>query len=130
MARSFKDLEVWKSGRNLRLRISELTKKFPKSEHYGLSTQIKNSSRSVTACIAEGHGRFHYQENIQFCRMSRGSLDETLDHLITSLDEKYITEGEFKECERLYENTVKLLNGYINYLIQQKTKETESSKPN
>jgi four helix bundle protein len=122
MARSFRELDVWKSGRKLRMRISELCTKFPKSEQYLLIAQIKDSSRSVTACIAEGHGRFHYQENIQFCRMSRGSLDETLDHLIAAQDEKYLTEEEFKECEEIYNNTIRLLNGYINYLKNQKDK--------
>ncbi|MFN8300808.1 MAG: four helix bundle protein [Chitinophagales bacterium] len=123
MARSFRELEVWKSGRKLKIRISELVRKFPKSEDYSLTSQIRNSSRSITACIAEGHGRFHFQENIQFCRVSRGSLDETLDHLITALDENYITEEELKECEALYETTIKLLNGYINYLKNQKDKD-------
>lgn len=123
MARSFRELEVWKSGRKLKIRISELVRKFPKSEDYSLTSQIRNSSRSITACIAEGHGRFHFQENIQFCRVSRGSLDETLDHLITARDENYITEEELKECEALYETTIKLLNGYINYLKNQKDKD-------
>jgi four helix bundle protein len=126
MARSFRELEVWKSARKLRVRISELCKGFPKSEEYHLIAQIKDSSRSVTACIAEGHGRFHFQENIQFCRTSRGSLDETLDHLITALDETYIKEEEFKECEQIYETTIKLLNGYINYLRTQKQKENSN----
>lgn len=123
MARSFRELEVWKSGRKLKIRISELVRRFPKSEDYSLTSQIRNSSRSITACIAEGHGRFHFQENIQFCRVSRGSLDETLDHLITARDENYITEEELKECEALYETTIKLLNGYINYLKNQKDKD-------
>ena len=122
MARSFRELDVWKSGRTLRMKVSELCKKFPKAEQYLLVAQVKDSSRSVTACIAEGHGRFHYQENIQFCRTSRGSLDETLDHLITAWDEKYITTEEFKECKALYEMTIKQLNGYISYLKTQKEK--------
>ena len=123
MARSFRELEVWKSGRKLKIRISELVRKFPKSEDYSLTSQIRNSSRSITACIAEGNGRFHFQENIQFCRVRRGSLDETLDYLITARDENYITEEELKECEALYETTIKLLNGYINYLKNQKDKD-------
>ena len=89
-------------------------------KEYHLIAQVKDSSRSVTACIAEGHGRFHFQENIQFCRMSRGSLDETLDHLITAYDVKYITKEELKEGKQMYEDTIKLLNGYINYLKTQK----------
>ena len=55
-----------------------------------LIDQVIRSSRSITANIAEGHGRYHYQENIQFCRTARGSLTESLDHLICALDEGFI----------------------------------------
>jgi four helix bundle protein len=70
----------------------------------------------VTANIAEGHGRYHYQENIQFCRQSRGSLYELLDHLTVALDENYMAEETFKSFRsRMFEVT-KILNGYIRYL--------------
>ncbi len=111
----FRELEVWKECRRLRLEISRLCKKFPKSEDYLLKNQIIRSSRSITANIAEGHGRFHYKENIQFCRQARGSLEETKDHLITAFDEKYITKEELKELNTIYEQCLKLLNGYIAY---------------
>ena len=83
---SFEDLEVWKECRKFRNQISTTTEKFPKEEKYCLTDQIKRSSRSVTANIAEGYGRFHFQENAQFCRQARGSLTETLDHLFCGLD--------------------------------------------
>jgi len=63
---------------------------FPKQEQYLLSAQTLDAVRSVTANIAEGFGRFHDQENIQFCRQSRGSLTETLEHFITAFDCEYI----------------------------------------
>jgi len=53
------------------------------------------ASRSVTANIAEGHGRYHFQENIQFCRQARGSLYELIDHLYVAIDEKYIDNNSF-----------------------------------
>ena len=84
---SFKELEVWKSARELRKSISKLSKNFPKEERYRLIDQVLRSSRSVAANIAEGFGRYHYQENIQFCRQARGSLSETLEHLICAYDE-------------------------------------------
>lgn len=116
----FEELEVWKEARNLRITISGLCKRFPKNEEYSLISQIKRSARSVTANIAEGHGRFHYQENIQFCRHSRGSLEETKYHLITAVDEGYITQQEFEEVTKQYEKCLKLLNGYIAYLKRKK----------
>jgi four helix bundle protein len=71
--------------------LSQLAKRLPKEEKYRLSDQIIRASRSVTANIAEGFGRFHHQENIQFCRQARGSLMELIDHLSVTLDENYIT---------------------------------------
>jgi len=70
----FRDLEVWQKSKELRQKIWELCKQFPKEEKFRLSDQMIRASRSATACIAEGYGRFHYQENIQFCRQARGSL--------------------------------------------------------
>jgi len=89
------DLEVWKNARAFRNEISRLTKSFPSEEKYKLVDQIIRSSRSVSANIAEGHGRFHFQENIQFCRTARGSLLETFDHLTVALDEGYLNEKTF-----------------------------------
>ncbi len=113
---SFKELEVWKSARELRKSISNLTKDFPKEEKYRLVDQIIRSSRSVAANVAEGFGRYHYQENIQFCRQARGSLNETLEHLICAFDEGFITEEEFKNQKAVFDSCLKLLNGYIGYL--------------
>ena len=75
-----------------------------------------DASRSITANIAEGFGRFHYQENIQFCRQSRGSLTETLDHMITAYDEKYIARETLSDINKDYKECLRELNGYIKYL--------------
>jgi four helix bundle protein len=118
---SFTELEVYKQCRLLRKRISALVKThFPPEEKYKLTDQILRSSRGVTACIAEGYGRFHFQENIQFCRTSRGSLLETLEHLITAYDEKYISVEELISFKTDIDVCAKLLNGYINYLSKAK----------
>ncbi len=129
MASNFEDLEVWKQGRDLRKEISVLSKKFPIEEKYKLTDQIIRASRSVTANIAEGHGRFHYQENTQFCRHSRGSLSEVLDHLICAFDENYITENELKSFRNKVETCMKLLNGYITYLQKQKNNTNQKDEP-
>ncbi len=119
--KSFTDLEVYKECRALRKSISELVKSnFPTEEKYKLADQIIRSSRRVTACIAEGYGRFHYKENVQYCRMSRGPLTETLEHLITAYDENYITSEIVKEYKAKIDTCLRLLNGYINYLRKDK----------
>ena len=83
--KSFEELECWKACREVRRFITDLVKKYPKEEKYSLVDDMKRAARSTTQNIAEGFGRFHYQENIQFCRHSRGSLHELIDQLITSL---------------------------------------------
>jgi four helix bundle protein len=113
----FYDLPVYKTCREFRKKISAVIRKFfPKSEEYLLKAQVLDSSRSLTANIAEGFGRFHYQENIQYCRQSRGLLDETLEHMITAYDEKYITKDLLSEINKDYKECLKQLNGYIKYL--------------
>lgn len=116
----FEGLEVWKEARNYRKGISEVVKKFPAEEKYKLTDQLLRSVRSVHANIAEGYGRFHYQENIQFCRQARGSLMETIDHLICACDESYIDEETLKKFRQHYDLVLKLLNGYISFLKTKK----------
>jgi len=117
---SFTDLETWKQARKIRLLIAEIIKSFPIEEKYRLTDQIIRSSRSIGNNIAEGHGRFHYQDNIRFCVMARGSLSETLDHLLIAVDEQIIKEDVLNAFQTEYESCLKLLNGYIQYLKSKK----------
>src|SRR5688572_6082557 len=90
-AKSFEDLDCWKHATALRRRLAELVKVFPVEEKYRLTDQIIRASRSATSNIAEGYGRFHFQENTQYCRQARGSLYELVDHLLIAADEGYIS---------------------------------------
>ena len=112
----FEDLEVWKKCRQLRIEISEILKRFPIDEKYRLVDQLQRASRSTTANIAEGHGRFHYLDNLKFCRNARGSLNEVLDHLICACDESIITVDQLKHFSEKYGECFRLLNGYIAFL--------------
>ena len=116
----FETLEVWKQARIFRAMIIDLCKQIPQEERYRLIDQIKRSSRSVTANIAEGYGRFHYLDNIKFCRDARGSLNETFDHVTVAFDEKYINEEKLIRFRQQFEKVLKLLHGYIAYLKKQK----------
>jgi len=117
---NFTDLEVWKKARKFRNVMYELHKSFPKDEKYKLSDQLIRASRSITANIAEGHGRYHYQENIQFCRIARGSLSECLDHLICAFDCNLITEENLLEYKKQIDEINRILNGYIGFLKRKK----------
>jgi four helix bundle protein len=118
--RTFEDLECWQACRELRIFAAKVCNGLPKDEEYRLKDQILRSARSTTANLAEGYGRFHYQENIQYCRHARGSAYEVLDHFITGVDENLIAETTLSECRVLVEKSVQLLNGYIRYLKSMK----------
>ncbi|WP_136468762.1 four helix bundle protein [Flagellimonas onchidii] len=116
--KTFEDLECWKSGTKLRKVISKVIKVFPDYEKYELTSQMRRASRSVTHNIAEGYGRFHFKENAQFCRTSRGSVYELLDQILVALDEEYIDKEKYNELRVMIFDCLKILNGYINYLVK------------
>ena len=126
MYQRFEDLKIWQLARVFRKKIYELTKKFPKEELYVLTSQTRRAVYSITANIAEGYGRYHYKENIQACRISRGSLNEVLDHLYTALDNGYMSQISFQQLYSEGRHLEKVLNGYIGFL-ERKAK-TKSSK--
>lgn len=116
-------LEVYLLAKVFRKEVVKTANSFPKEEKFLLIAQIKDSARSITANIAEGYGRYHYQEAIQFCRIARGSLLETYDHLSSALDEEYITGDLFNEYKEKQEFLLKKINGYIAYLKRRKQEE-------
>jgi four helix bundle protein len=124
--KSFEELKCWQEGRKLLKFISSLSKKLPGNE-FDLKDNMLRAARSVTGNIAEGFGRFHHQEKIQFCRQSRGSATEVLDDLITCSDEGYITDSELEQGRKLINSTCALINGYITYLAN--AKEVSKDKP-
>src|SRR5690606_25603355 len=100
----------------VRLFVIAITKKYPIEEKYDLISNMKRAARSSTRNIAEGFGRHHHQENLQFCRISRGSLYELIDDLTSSLEEQYISEDDYNIGRKLIEKSITILNGYIRYL--------------
>jgi len=111
--RDFTDLEVWRCARLLRVEVYRCSCRFPKDETFGLISQTRRAAVSATANIAEGFGRYSYQENIQFLRHSRASVYELRDHFTTALDAGYISSEEFGRLNGQAVSVVKLLNGYI-----------------
>ena len=110
-------------ARDLRREAYNLVRGFPSEEKYALANQVRRAAISVTANIAEGFGRYHYQENIQFCRQARGSVFELRDHLITAQDQGYMTAEEYRRMEDLAQRVIQTLNGYIR-ATQTRQKET------
>ena len=121
----FEELEVWKKAREIKIEIAELVKSFPAEEKFKLIDQVIRSSRSIGNLIAEGHGRFTYPDQIHFCVNARGSLSETMGHLIDAFDCKYISQTQLDQWRVKLKDEERLLNGYIKYLRTQRDKENK-----
>lgn len=116
--RSFQDLEAWQLCRDIRQRVSSLVKKLPKEERFRLADQIVRSSRSATANLAEGYGRYQYADMTHFARQARGSLYELLDHLTVVGDEGYIPQAQLDQEATQVERAIQVVNGWIRFLRQ------------
>ncbi len=112
----FEDLQCYQAARVVRLHVSEFCRTLPSCERYRLADQIIRSSRSATANIAEGYGRHHHQEHLQYLRQARGSLYETLEHFHTALDEHLLELDAHNRREQEIIDAIRILNGYIRYI--------------
>ena len=116
-----KRLQVWARAKDFALKVyKQVLPLLPPEEKWNLNQQLRRSSLSIPANIAEGYGRFYYQDNVRFCYNARGSLEETLSHLIFAFEADFIPETLYKELEAEGEEIEKMLNGYISYLKKSK----------
>ena len=118
---SFEDLDVYMLARELSRKIGKLIRKLPPEEEYNLKGQMRRANLSMTNNIAEGYGRYHYQENIQFCRQSRGSMCELIDDFNECYDNSYIDEAYRDELKNDTFRVIKVLNGYVGSLKRLKS---------
>ena len=112
----WRDLKVWERSHELVLEIYKLTSSFPKTEIYGIMSQLRRSASSIPANIAEGQSRNSTKEYLQFLYNARGSLEETRYFLFLSKDLEYIEESEYDDLEQKYGEISKMLNGLIKKL--------------
>ncbi len=118
--KDFVTLRAWQHARDLKLFFyQQILPKLPPDERYALGIQIRKAAVSITANIAEGYGRFHYKESVQFYRISRGSIYELKDFLITCLDLSFIDRSLFDQGWKLTEEAKSTLNGYIKFVQNQ-----------
>jgi len=118
---SFEDLDVYKLARDFSNKVGKLIKRLPNDE-LNLKGQMRRAKLSVTNNIAEGFGRYHYQENIQFCRHSRGSICELIDDFNECYDNGHIDKDENVQLKNDGYHVIKVLNGYIASIKRQKSK--------
>ena len=118
--RTFEDLDVYKKAREFRKRMYAAARRLPDFEKYELGRQIRRAAVSLTNNIAEGHGRYHYLDEIKFQLQSRGSLAELLDDLNVCQDEDYLPITEIVELKERAKEVQRLINGYIPFLRERK----------
>ena len=110
---SYKDLIVWKKSYDLSILIYKLTKKFPKDEVYGLTSQIRRCAVSIPLNIAEGYSRYRKLEFAYFLQISFASGAELETQILISKDLDYISQGEFDEVNSLLIEVMKMLNSLM-----------------
>lgn len=114
-------LILWQKSLLFAVNIGKtVLQKFPDEEKWALSSQIRRSAESISANIAEGYGRYYYQEGIHFAYIARGSLEETYSHLMYAKAMNYIAEDELNTMQNEIDELKRLINGYINYLKKSK----------
>lgn len=117
---TFEDLEVYKASREFRKALYGVARRLPDFEKFGLTSQIRRAAVSLTNNLAEGHGRFHFLDQIRFTLIARGSLEELVDDLNVCLDENYLPEQEITRLKDGGWHVLKLINGWLRYLRDQK----------
>ncbi len=126
MAEGFESLLVWQKAHALMLFVHrEVVPRLPMEEKWDLASQIRRSSKSVGANVAEGHGRYYYRDRIRFCYNARGSLSETENHLRVARELDYISEQLYRNARDLASEIQRLLNGYIDYLKREQPGKNE-----
>jgi four helix bundle protein len=116
MSSSFRDLMVWRKAKKLSLDVYRVTKKFPRDEVYGLTSQARRAAISVVSNIAEGQGRMTRGEFLQHLGHARGSLFELHSQLEIATDLGYLSVAEFKQIEDLIGEVRAMLLGLIESL--------------
>jgi len=114
---SYKDLIVWKKSIELVIEIYKITDKLPKSEIYGLTSQMRRSAVSIPSNIAEGYARKNRKEYAQFIRISFGSGAELETQIIISKNLKLIDMKNFEKADKLLDEIMRMLNKFITSLV-------------
>jgi four helix bundle protein len=114
-------LQVWVRSKDFAVFIyNKVLPLLPLEEKWNLNQQLRRASLSISANIAEGYGRFYYQDNVRFCYNTRGSLEEVLSHLAFAYEMKFIPRELYEHLVNEGEEINKMLNGYIAYLKKSK----------
>jgi len=110
-------LQVWQRAMVFTEKVcSQVLPLLPIQEKWSLINQLRRSVQSIPANIAEGYGRFYYQESIRFCYIARGSLEETFSHITLAYRLNYLSDEVFQSFTSEIREIRRMLNGYISFL--------------
>lgn len=119
-------LVVWQKSVDFAERIHrQVLPALPTEEKWSMSQQLRRASQSIPANVAEGYGRYYYQEGIRFSYIARGSLEEVYSFLILADRLNYLPDQLLNELNQDMDEIRRLLSGYINYLKRNKRGENE-----
>lgn len=116
MVEGYEQLQVWERSHALALHVYKLTRDFPKSEQYGLTSQLRRAVTAIPTDIAEGSARASRKEYLQFCYIARGSLAETRYLLRLAHDLSYLSTSDYESALQACDNIVRMLNGLMRFL--------------
>jgi four helix bundle protein len=114
--KTFEEFEVWKNGREIVLNVYRLTGQRAFASDFGLKNQIRRASISIISNIAEGYESQTNNLFIRYLRIAKGSCGEVRSQLYVALDQKYISEEDFKKLSELCRKTSRQLSSLIEYL--------------
>jgi four helix bundle protein len=126
MFQTFEDLEVYKAPREVRKAMYAVSRCLPDFEKYDLGRQIRRAAVSLTNNMAEGHGRFHYPDQIRF--FLHCSFEELVDDLNVCLDENYLSGEEIEKLKEQARAVLVLINGYLRHLRNRSTSVREADE--
>jgi len=109
--KTFKDLIVWQKSRDLAVAIYKLTGQFPNSELYGLATQMRRATVSISSNIAESYHRFHRKEKQQFLTIAFGSGAELESQI--EISKVLFPNLDYQQSEKLLSEVMKILNNFL-----------------
>ena len=120
MAKMYEHLDAWKEATNLAVKVYEITKEFPSTEFYGITSQLRRASVSISSNIAEGAGRSSKKDFKQFVHIASGSLNEVESLLHISFQLGFLQDGEFSDMRERVRQVGRLVGGLLRYLNENK----------
>ena len=114
-------LRIWQRSLEFaKLICTEIIPRLPSEEKWALAAQLRRSVQSISANVAEGYGRYYFQESVRFCYIARGSLEETFSHLTLAYKLDYLPEETYQSLTSEIQELRRMLNGYISFLKESK----------